>query len=290
MREDWDEQYKAPIRRWASVADLRVRGRERHIVEPGQGESYPLDCLVVPKDSPTLVVALHGALNREVYTLPRFEWATTLGHRTESLLFLADTALQASDDLKLAWYTGNESDDLTSRYAALIRSTAVQCGAFNVLLLGFSGGGFAALALAAQLENSVALAFSPQVSIGKYYQVFADQYVASVFPQYDSFEALVEAHGRRVSVLERYKDPAVTARFVYVQNSGDRHHVENHFKPFHELVHGRPGATFILTHESDSHTVPSRKSVGEMLDQCVASFSHASGGEARPASVGKGGR
>lgn len=289
MREDWDEQYKAPVRRWSSVADLRIRGRERHIVEPGHGESYPLDCLVVPKDSPTLVVALHGALNREVYTLPRFEWATTLGHRTESLLFLSDTALQASEDLKLAWYTGNESDDLTARYAALIRSTAVQCGAFNVLLLGFSGGGFAALALAAQLENSVALAFSPQVSIGKYYRVFADQYAGSVFPQYGSFEALEDAHGRRVSLLERYKDPAVTARFLYVQNSGDRHHVENHYKPFHELVDGRPGATFTLTHESESHTVPSRERVGEMLDQCVAMFSRAPVGEAALTPAGEDG-
>jgi hypothetical protein len=63
--DSWDKQHHAPVRTWSSLEDLHVDGRQRHVVKPGQGEAYALDCLVDPKDSRTLVVALYGALNRE---------------------------------------------------------------------------------------------------------------------------------------------------------------------------------------------------------------------------------
>ena len=274
--DGWDAQNKAPVRTWSAIEDLRIDGRQRHVVTPGQHDTYALDCLVIPRESRTLVVALHGALNREVYTLPRFEWRATLEPRTESLLFLSDTALQASSDLKLAWYTGDASDDLTARYAALIRSVAVQCGADQIVLLGFSGGGFAALALAPLIAGSVALAFSPQVSIGNYYRVFADVYAEALFPQLGSFDAVEAAYGHRLSLLESYKDSNMNASFVYVQNSGDTHHVNNHYRPFRELTDGRAGATFVIDHESDTHSVPPKERIGEMLDECLTMFRSAS--------------
>jgi pimeloyl-ACP methyl ester carboxylesterase len=270
--DSWDAQHQAPVRTWSAIEDLRIDGRQRHVIAPGQHETYSLDCLVIPRDSRTLVVALHGALNREVYTLPRFEWRTTLEPRNESLLFLADTALQASSDLKLAWYTGSASDDLTARYAALVRSVAVQCGADQIVLLGFSGGGFAALALAPLLAGSVALAFSPQVSIGNYYRVFADAYAEALFPQLGSFDEAEAAYGHRLNLLESYKDPDMNTNFVYVQNSGDAHHVSHHYRPFRELTEDRAGATFVLDHESDTHSVPSKERVGVMLDECLTMF------------------
>lgn len=272
MTDSWDTQHQAPVRTWNSIEDMRIDGRQRHVIAPDQYETYPLDCLVDPRSSRTLVVALHGALNREVYTLPRFEWRSTLEHRTDSLLFLADTALQANSDLKLAWYTGNASDDLIARYAALVRSVAVQCGADQIVLLGFSGGGFAALALAPLIAGSVALAFSPQTSIGSYYRVFADAYAEALFPELGSFDAAEAAYGHRLNLLGYYKDPNVNTNFVYVQNSGDAHHVNNHYRPFRELTDGRAGATFVIDHESDSHSVPSRERVGAMLDECMAMF------------------
>ncbi|MFK0039346.1 hypothetical protein ACIQTW_05850 [Paenarthrobacter sp. NPDC090517] len=239
-------------------------------MEPsGPEESYPLDCLVEPRDSDVLIVALHGALNREVYTLPRFEWMATLQERPESLLFLSDTPLESHDDLKLAWYTGDSDDNLTERYGALVRSVAVQCGASRIVLLGFSGGGFAALAMAPLIAGSVALAFSPQVSIGRYYGVFAEAYSTALYPEYRSFEGVEAAYPRRVSLTTLYSDPQVSANFVYVQNSGDTHHMQHHFSPFREVTADRPGAHFILDHESDSHSAPSKERVNQMLDECL---------------------
>lgn len=271
MIDGWDAQHQAPVRIWTSIGDIQIDGRQRHVVAPDQDE-YPLDCLVDPRDSRTLVVALHGALNREVYSLPRFEWRATLEHRAESLMFLSDTAIEPGNDLKLAWYTGDASDDLTVRYAALVQRVAAQCGAEQIVFLGFSGGGFAALALATLLEGSMALAFSPQVAIGSYYRVFADAYADVLFPEFSSFDAVESALGPRLSLLERYKDVQVSANFLYVQNSGDAHHMNNHYRPFHALTEGRAGASFAVSHESDSHSVPSKERIGEMLDECVAMF------------------
>jgi hypothetical protein len=178
--------------------------------------------------------------------------------------------------LKLAWYTGDATDDLTARYAALIRSVAVQCGADQVVLLGFSGGGFAALALAPLIAGSVALAFSPQVSIGNYYRIFADAYAEALFPQLGSFDAAEAAYGHRLNLLELYKDSTMNTNFIYVQNSGDAHHVNNHYRLFRELTDGRAGASFVVDHESDTHSVPPRERIGEMLDECLTTFSSAS--------------
>ncbi|WP_162150364.1 hypothetical protein [Paenarthrobacter nicotinovorans] len=269
--DNWDARHKAPIVNWSTLEHLRIEGRQRHIVEPsGPGEAYSLDCLVEPRNSDVLIVALHGALNREVYTLPRFEWMATLQSRPESLLFLSDTALEFHQDLKLAWYTGDSSDNLTARYGALIRTIAVQCGASRVVLLGFSGGGFAALALAPLIAGSIALAFSPQVSIGKYYGVFADAYATALYPEFQSFDSVEAEFPLRVNLAALYSNPSVSANFVYVQNSGDSHHLKQHFTPFREVTGKRPGAHFILEHESDSHTAPSKELVNKMLDDCLA--------------------
>lgn len=268
--DNWDSRHKAPIIEWNELQDLRLDGRQRHIVKSRPGETYDLDCLVDPRESDTLIVALHGALNRDVYTLPRFEWMATLQNRTESQLFLSDTALQSSNELKLAWYTGDAGDNLTARYAALVRSVAVQCGASRIILLGFSGGGFTALAMAPLIAGSLALSFSPQVSIGSYYRFFADAYSNALYPEYESFEDVEAAFVQRLNLLELYRDPGVPTNFVYVQNSGDAHHMNNHYLPFRELTDARVGARFVLEHESDSHAAPSRERVSEMLDECLA--------------------
>ncbi|MFI2565648.1 hypothetical protein [Paenarthrobacter sp. NPDC018779] len=267
--DNWDARHKAPIVSWNALEQLRVEGRQRHIVEPSGSETYPLDCLVEPRDSDVLIVALHGALNREVYTLPRFEWMATLQDRPESLLFLSDTPLKAHADLKLAWYTGDSSDNLTERYSALVRSVAVQCGASRVVLLGFSGGGFAALAMAPHIAGSIALAFSPQASIGSYYGLFAEAYSTALYPEYGSFDEVEAAFPHRVSLTALYADPEISTNFVYVQNSGDIHHMNHHYSPFREVTGERPGARFIIEHESDSHSAPAKERVNQMLDECL---------------------
>lgn len=266
----WDERHKAPIVSWKEISDLRLRGRQRHIIEPSGPHKLALDALVQPQDSDTLIVALHGALDPKVYSHPRFEWMGTLVGRSESLLFLSDPTITLSERLRLGWYVGTRTDNLIDRYAQLVRSIAVQCGATKVIFFGFSGGGFAALAFAAVMPGSIGLAFSPQTSIGSYYRQFSEMFAEDVFPEAADYSEIAAEQGDRVSLLERYADPHLDATFLYVQNSGDSHHVNKHYEPFHTLTAGRPGAHFRLSHDSDGHTVPSKEALFEALDECVS--------------------
>jgi len=266
----WDERHAAPIVTSDSVDPIHVEGRQRHVIRPGATESFALDCLIEPKSSDVLVVPLHGALDRSKYTLPRFEWMGTLQQRTESLLFLCDTGLKAHEDLRISWYTGSSTDDLTVRYATLIAAMAKKIGATKIVLLGFSGGGFAALSLATLLPEAVALAFSPQTSIGRYYPVFSQAYADALFKDCESFGAVEKKYGTRTNLLERYASPETAANFVYVQNTGDAHHMQNHYSPFRELTEGRMGARFITANESSTHSVPSKERVLEILDKSLA--------------------
>ena len=266
----WDERHAAPIVTSASVDQIRVEGRQRHVVLPGAGESFALDCLIEPKNSDVLVVPLHGALDRSKYSLPRFEWMGTLQQRTESLLFLCDTGLNSDNDLRISWYTGGSTDDLTARYAKLIEAVAEKVGATKIVLLGFSGGGFAALSLATLLPTGLALAFSPQTSIGKYYPIFSEAYASALFKDCETFAAVEERYGTRTSLIERYASADTAARFVYVQNTGDAHHMQNHYSPFRDLTEGRIGSTFITSNDSSTHSVPSKERVLEILDKSLA--------------------
>ncbi|AXJ11241.1 hypothetical protein CFN17_17715 [Arthrobacter sp. PM3] len=262
---------------WTSVADLRVDGRQRHIVKPEDEHRLTLDVLLEPRDSDTLIVALHGALNRDVYTPPRFEWMGTLAGRKESVLFLSDPTITLSERLRLAWYVGNASDNIPERYAQLIRTAAVQCGATRVLFFGFSGGGFAALSLAAVMPGSIGIAFSPQTSIGSYYEQFSDMFAEDVFPECRDYADVEATYGSRVSLLARYANAAPDTTFLYAQNTGDTHHMRRHYEPFRELTEGRAGAHFRLREDSDGHTVPPKEYLLEILDECAS-------GDLQPAS------
>lgn len=266
----WDDRHSAPIVTSQSVDSINIVGRQRHIIKPGPGESFQLDCLIEPRETDVLVVALHGALDRSKYTLPRFEWMGTLQERSESLLFLSDTGLSSSQDLRISWYTGNAEDDLTSRYAGLISSMAEKIGAKKIALLGFSGGGFAALSMASLIPGSVAVAFSPQTSINKYYHVFSQAYTEALFSSFASMEEVEQQFPHRMNLVERYSKAGIESKFVYVQNTGDIHHMRHHYTPFRAATEGQVGSNFITSNESSTHSVPEKERILELLDYSIS--------------------
>ncbi|WP_418606724.1 DUF6270 domain-containing protein [Georgenia sp. SUBG003] len=203
-----DLRHGAAVHRWDAVDSVRVsdEDRQRHVVASGGSGHLPLDGLLVRRNSDALVVSLHGALERSLYELPRFERLTTLAAgRAENLLFLADTTLGLRSDLNLAWYVGTESDNLTARYAKYIASLAEQTGVRRLVLVGISGGGFAALALSHMLPGSVALAISPQTRIGVYEEWAYERFIETAFPAAASYEEVEASFPRapRPPVLVR---------------------------------------------------------------------------------------
>ncbi|SNC63734.1 hypothetical protein SAMN05445756_0968 [Kytococcus aerolatus] len=210
----------------------------------------PMETLFINRgeESRTLLVGLHGSTDRNKYTLPRFEWLRTVAERSpHSALFISDPTLASAPTLRLAWYTGWRDLDLTPFLAEQVRRAAAACGADEIVLLGSSGGGFAAMQVATLLPDSLAVAFNPQASIARYTPQAQVSYLKHVMPHLaeelrpaidagDDWSA--QALGTRASLIERYTTEQPNFA-VYVQNLNDDTHIERHYGAFRDAVgHG----------------------------------------------------
>lgn len=227
------------------------------VPEPGAQKyrhRYPggqmLDALLVNRGSPTLMVSLHGALDRKIFSIPRFERLRSLLSYRVSSLYFADPSLHIAPSLELAWYTGWEGTDVHRDIARWIMATAEEIGAEDVVLTGSSGGGFAALMLAALIPDSKAVVFNPQVDIqlyeadGKYPHAAKRSYIRHVWPElaaeldierFDFREDWSEPIEFRTSAVSRFARPRET-QILFVSNRRDEHHDQVHLAAFREVI------------------------------------------------------
>ncbi|MFF2677007.1 DUF6270 domain-containing protein [Arthrobacter koreensis] len=275
---NWDDQHRTPVILWTDPEQLDVRaaGRTQHRIAPRRAlnEEFPARLLIQNTGSDTLLVVSHGALPRKKYSVPRFEFLSTLENRAENLLFLADGALENHNELELAWFTGSRDDDLTARYTSIVRSAADQLGAKKILFIGGSGGGFASLQLAASVEGSRALVFNPQTSIRRYWSKAVINYQNALFPDL-STPAQLDTLGNRFSFIKRVATQRPTSyQFIYVQNDDDDFHIQNHLHPLARQLGMKPDTSrsadgnvqFIVEHFASGHNMPYREVLNDFVD------------------------
>lgn len=211
----------------------------------------PLEALFVNKRSDTLVVAFHGATQRNKHVLPRFEWFRTLRSTPYSSLYFSDPTLSMSGKLSIGWYTGSHQYDAGTDIAKWIIAAKKASGASEVVLVGSSAGGFAALQLSPLVEGSIALPFNPQTAISSYlgggYRLGAQQeYLKYVMPELKpevSLSSLPDDQDwaspldSRLSALKTYSKPQSNWVY-YAQNTRDYAHYSQHFEPFKRKIAG----------------------------------------------------
>lgn len=209
-------------------------------------EGPKLDALLVKKDSDTLVVSLHGALNRQRFTLPRYERLKTLLDYSVSSLYFTDPTLYLDDQLQLGWWTGWDGQDVQAQIADWIRAAQEAVSAKNVIISGSSGGGFGALQVSAKVPGSLAVVFNPSVYVRGYLNNGVQgaheterKYVTSVHPELGHLVTTNEAiesndwsagFGAEISALKTYSD-VVQNRVLFCQTPTDWHY-EQHYLPF----------------------------------------------------------
>lgn len=226
-------------------------GAERFSAPLGRG--IELEALFVNKNSDTLLVQFHGSLDPRQTVLPRFERLARLKNLEHSVLFFSDPTHRLSEhELWLAWYTGWAELDLPPMLAQWAVKAAENTGAKTIVFTGGSGGGFAALQTSPYVPGSYAFTMNPQTAIGNYYANGTDmgvqrRYARIVRPEMLAVEpAKITPEtnwsapmGDRASVLEKYKRPQ-NNRVLYVQNTKDTDHWDNHYLPFKEVIEGGP--------------------------------------------------
>lgn len=263
-------------------APTSVLGASRYsAVLPG---GLPLDALLVNKDSDLLVVSLHGATDRSKYQLPRFEWLRSLLTTEFSSLYFSDPTLHHREDLELAWYTGSANLDLYPLLADWACSAADAVGAKGIIFLGSSGGGLAALQVATYVPGSMALPFSCQTSIANYLingtlMGAQRRYVETVMPHLapngpwslTPDEDWSVPLGSRSSALVRYSQHQPNLVY-YVQNNNDYAHVEQHYRPFREVIEAGPNnenVRFLIYEGPAAHNPPAPNVFHEQLDNAA---------------------
>lgn len=211
-----------------------------------QYESGPfLDALFLKKSVDTLVVTFHGALHRSKYELPRFEWLSTLKGRNFSSLYFCDPTLWLDDTIQLGWFAGWPGVDIQRDIANIIIAAAHAASATRVILLGSSGGGFAALQVSALVPGSLCLPFNPTTHIHKYWvngdptlhgterkliEVAYPQAAPEGIRRIDWDHDWTVAEGDHLSVLRRYSKPV--GNYVLFASNPNEWHYDQHYLPF----------------------------------------------------------
>ncbi|WP_372699758.1 DapH/DapD/GlmU-related protein [Arthrobacter sp. JSM 101049] len=218
-----------------------------HLYRRPLDKGLDLELLLENKQSDVLIVSFHGALNRNKFTLPRFERLRTLQATAHSALYFADPFLALDPKLQLAWFAGTRDIDLYPVLAAVISDISKRIGAKRIILSGSSGGGFAALQIAALLPEAIALVFNPQTEVAKYVlpngSTYAQEhFLKTVLPEVLEQRPTIEVGrtdwtvhlGDRLSAIKRYEQD-VDTRIIYFTNVHDFHH-QQHFVPFRNAL------------------------------------------------------
>lgn len=263
----YDDFYDAPITDWADVGHDASADSPRVIRTPiPNGPS--LFSHFGPSSSKTLYVTFHGAINRERDRYPRFDRVSSSAKRKRSLLSFADPTLTLTDTIGLGWYLGGQDWDPAESIVKTIRVAMDAVSASNVILLGGSGGGFAAMRVGALLPHSLIYAFSPQSSVTDYNARIVAEYFAAAFPG-ESQDSVVAADPDKFSMRSLFSKLTLAGpHLYYLQNANDKGHMIKHYAPMKSAlgVSGQTGITAdgkvqFMTYESDTpgHKPPSNE-------------------------------
>jgi len=214
-----------------------------------------------------LLVRLHGAVDRQRLTLPAWPALTSANRGKLPFLIVQDPSLDLKADMRLSWYLGMGQVDGHSLVAGLIGQVRRALGAQKALVVGSSGGGFAALQVAGMDSSVTALAFNPQTDIREYHRPAANVAAQAVFETPD-IESAPEA---RISLLGRWRDCEQKPRAVIVSNLGDTMHNGRHVLPFKAAV-DEEGLGHVSVHAIDSgpgHVAPSAEEMDGWIEQVL---------------------
>ncbi|MGP9650363.1 hypothetical protein ACT3TP_07740 [Glutamicibacter sp. AOP38-B1-38] len=206
-----------------------------------------------------LTVYFHGATDRTKFTMPRYERLRSMPSLgLGPVLFFSDPCLDLDSRMLLSWYVGTEERDLHREIAQMIDAYARRRGIEKVLIVGNSGGGFAALQLGAYLKGTRVVSFNPQIQIDRYVPRIAESAHWALFGR-DTVSDDVE-QAPRMDLIKRYKQIAFDQDVLMIQNPGDDHHYKEHFIPFtsdFEESIGRNRLRTLTPYLGPGHRVPS---------------------------------
>ena len=241
---DYDA-YSAALWSWNSVDEfLASEAKEGvHRIPMDAGGSATLDIQLLNWSPevregqaviPVFFSAAVGARNGR--PAPFFSGVGLAGADGYAAIAVSDPSLALSPDVSLAWYAGGR-DHRVQRHLASFLARVAEAQDKELLLVGGSGGGFAACLYGALLGSKASVfVWNPQTDILRYYRSAVGEYLStcfgSGFQREDRARQLLESCGIHSELASVYASHEGPRRCVYLQNVSDRFHVEGHALPF----------------------------------------------------------
>ncbi|MCV3737651.1 hypothetical protein OCK02_15680 [Rhizobium sp. TRM96647] len=181
-----------------------------------------------------ILVFFNGAMNRQNHSeTPRFNrWSWGKKCRFP-VVCVSDPAVAPSTGLHIDWYLGRKDEwTLEKVWTQLHHIRSVIAPEAEFIVVGSSGGGFAALQSTMMGHAKECYCINPQIELWRFQN--QSRYFASLskYNRDDSGQIPPE-HLHRFSVIEAGKSGAHRgSKIYYAQNNADMSHVRDHYLPF----------------------------------------------------------
>lgn len=273
------KQWKVDLYRWASVDSFSSAisiNDGIHVVKLDSGVEIDLYVKGNPFDrsSKSLLTFFSGAVtSRKAKVGPFFSGLGIANQLNLPVIAIADPGIESSMSVNIAWYTGGPQHFVQDGIAAILDSLQRRAER-ELLLVGGSGGGFAALYFASRLRNKCSVfVWNPQTDVFEYLEGFVKAYMNGLFGYSNASlsgddwisRTRKRANGHAsLTVLDHQLSSAPT-RLFYLQNATDWH-AEKHLKPFlksneftrtdHGIYLTDDRHVCLVAHAADGHLPP----------------------------------
>lgn len=193
---------------------------------------YHLNYKIIPNQP--LFILLNGAINRDVKAPPCFQRSNWAKELNLSYISINDP-LTLISDVSLAWYLGTENHNVIEKISMIIESAHlnIKFTYSNLYFYGSSGGGFAAIKLAALFQGTTAIVLNPQINIFDYRNDDIRKFFSVYFENEEAKDIEILKAGYynnpKFSIIEFLKQQAHVPNLFYRQNIFDLEHYYSHF-------------------------------------------------------------
>lgn len=234
----WGEKKVLPL---SSLLDFNKNGWFEVSEYDGNVEVYLKNIELHHLGKPLLICFNAAVPNREKREYPFFSGIKLSQDFGLPLIAIADPSLRILNKLNLSWYAGNKRQLQLQKSIADFIGKVSSCSQLPPVLIGGSGGGFAALVAKALSPkvNCHVVVWNPQVSITDYYQSFVKRYFKVCFPDAVSLEKEQQINffeDKGIIHRVQLNDFSDLGRIVYFQNKTDSMHLNMHCLNFYKGV------------------------------------------------------
>lgn len=237
LKEEWHEFYRLPLVHQRGIGSLKFNGQQNAVHKVPLGGGLTLDFYAQLRRSDELVVTLPGAALADRNIYPLFARVSTFRPTNHAFMAFADPTilLDASREMRLAWFAGGPAFDPTHFIVRAIRKAMGKTGSKHVVFVGGSGGGLAALRLSAMMPGSLAYLHEGTTNIANSLPKSVAKYFSVAWPGWDQAQLL---HGLPERFdMARYYRSAQPQNFVYyAQSEDDERFRGTQFGPFREAM------------------------------------------------------